>query len=686
VLLLLVLSAVEARAGSLVYLGVSVVDPVSLSVIATVPLQVQSVHPSGVTAYGIVGSEGPDSAPGPGQDTGLVGFLDTHSNTVVGTVALPFHPATLALDPNGTRLYVAGTASSRTSLLDAKLSVIDTATHAEVARIDLGTVPSADRLQLLVHPTGGAVYVLRGGEITVVDATTPAITATIALPVLVLPRAIMHPSGNFIYGSTGTLGSSRALVIDTRLNAVVNVLAITDGSYLGAIVPRGSDNALLFVFGFRGPTGLSRQTVVFDAATGQPVATILLEGRPNDAVTAIRPEGATVYVALFTCIPSCNLSVPVGVAVIDGNTLNVTTTILPHSEIEAVTTGVASSVSFDLTHGLVYFRSNTYVSVIDATTNTLTRTVPFLAEPEAFQFVFGSRSLEVPGAGIFYLLGSTGGATAEQWGAAGDRPVPADYDGDGRADVAVWRPREGTGEGLWYIRRSSDGVDVVQQWGAAAMGDQPVPADYDGDGRVDIAVWRRVEGWGIVESSLGFPSGSFPEGIWYIVRSSDGSAYQQQWGAASDLPVPADYDGDGRADIAVWRAGTWYIVNSGDGAVRTEILGEATDVPVPGDYDGDGRADLAVWRPSTGQWWIVGSRDGVMTRQWGAPGDHPVPADYDGDRRTDLAVWRPSTGEWWILSSRYGAVIRHPWGASRDAPAPADYDGDGVFDPAVYRP
>jgi len=669
---LLALLPSEARAGSLAYLGRSMFDPVSLSVVATVPLPVQTVHPSGARAYGFMPS---GASAGSGPAAGRLGVLDTLSNAVVATVPLGFIPAGLALHPAGSRLYVTGTALQPGFLSDGTLLVIDTSTNLEVARLDLG--PALRLSAPVVHPAGTFVYVFRDDDIAVIDTATNTLGAPIPLPDATfsfgLANPILHPSGHFMYVSTDPIGSSRVLVIDTRINAVVRAVPIPNSSFLGAIAPRGPDDARLFVFGSNliGAV-LTTSTAVFDAATGEQVGAIPLGARPSSATTDV--PGTTVYAALFTCgSPSCNLRHSAGVAVIDADALAVTAT-LP--------TGIGeferSVLSLDPGAGRLYVRSQSILSVIDTATRTIAASLPFVVESQSLAFVFGPDHGAAPGPLVFYRLASAGGTVAEQWGAPGDRPVPADYDGDGRADVAVWRPRRGPIEGLWFVHRSSDGAVVAQQWGAAATGDQPVPADYDGDGRADIAVWRRAE----APAFLG-PA----EGIWYIVRSSDGQGVAQPWGAAADRPVPADYDGDRRADIAVWRDGTWYIVSSRDGSVRTEVFGEPTDVPVPGDHDGDGRADLAVWRPATGEWWILGSRDGAVTRhQWGAPGDVPVPADYDGDGRTDLAVWRPGTGEWWILGSRDRAVTRHQWGAPGDVPVPADYDGDGLPDLTVYRP
>lgn len=69
------------------------------------------------------------------------------------------------------------------------------------------------------------------------------------------------------------------------------------------------------------------------------------------------------------------------------------------------------------------------------------------------------------------------------------------------------------------------------------------------------------------------------------------------------------------------------------------------------DFDGDGRPDIAVFRSTKGNWYICGSRGGfvsVITHQWGRAADIPMAADYDGDGHVDLAVYRRGTGEWFI--------------------------------------
>src|SRR5215471_12934304 len=158
-------------------------------------------------------------------------------------------------------------------------------------------------------------------------------------------------------------------------------------------------------------------------------------------------------------------------------------------------------------------------------------------------------------------------------------------------------------------------------------------ADYDGDGKSDIAIYR--------------------SGTWFIRRSTGGVTSVGWGGLPQDMPVPADYDGDGRTDIAVYRDGIWFVRRSFDGVQTTVGWGGLPqDVPVPADYDGDGRTDIAVYRD--GIWFVRRSSDGVQTAVgWGGlPQDIPVPADYDGDGRTDIAVYR--NGTWFIRRSSDG--------------------------------
>lgn len=197
----------------------------------------------------------------------------------------------------------------------------------------------------------------------------------------------------------------------------------------------------------------------------------------------------------------------------------------------------------------------------------------------------------------------------------------------------------------------------------------PLAADIVLDGRADLTVFRRLD------------RGTF------TIRKPGSPAVIRAMGLGTDTPLMGDWDGNGRANVGLYRPSTGKFILRGGGRTTVIPLGRAGDVPIAGDWDGDGRWDVGVRRGTT---FIKRMADGkTWNVSFGATDDVPITGDWNADGLTDLGVYNPGSstftlrilgGDW--KTSTYTVRFGEPGSVA----AVGDWNNDGYTDLGVWDP
>ncbi|MEM7765591.1 MAG: FG-GAP-like repeat-containing protein [Pseudomonadota bacterium] len=253
-----------------------------------------------------------------------------------------------------------------------------------------------------------------------------------------------------------------------------------------------------------------------------------------------------------------------------------------------------------------------------------------------------------------------------------------------------------------------DWQDAALGWGAESSTGQsssghgyPLPADFDGDGQVDLYVTKNAR--------------------WHVLQASNDSfaAPMDTTRSASfaSCAKTLDLDGDRRTDILVKATdGKWHVYQALDGTgassftdINTNIAAGDCDLVYVQDVDGDGRDDLLVASgtsiylyksvgttfASTYSVVLSGSQQISELRGLGDEKMHGR-VDFDGDQRGDLLVktviftgppWEPIEIENWDAYVFDGASYDHYYdlGNGYVQRRVADFNGDGLHDVTGYE-
>ncbi len=240
-------------------------------------------------------------------------------------------------------------------------------------------------------------------------------------------------------------------------------------------------------------------------------------------------------------------------------------------------------------------------------------------------------------------------------GFSGAQLVTGDFNGDGKTDVLVFRSSDGyvspwlsNGDGTWSYQPRI----FIGGFPAAFPGAQILTGDFNGDGKTDILIFRPSDGFVSQWLSNGAGGWNYQPGV-----------YIGGGGFAGAQILTGDFNGDGKTDILIFRSSDGFVsqwLSNGAGGWNYQpdfYIGGAPGAftgaqLVAGDYNGDGKADVLIFRASDGlvaEW--LSNGDGTWTYEslvaiggGGFTGAQLLTGDFNGDGKADALIFRASDG------------------------------------------
>ena len=660
-----------------------------------------------------------------------VSVVDTASNAVIATVPVDGLPVGVAVNPAGTRAYVAS--SLPYNNLYCRLSVIDTASNSVVAIVPFGLKAYG----IAVNSAGTRVYVTDMGQnvntVAVLDTSTNAVVANVPVGFFPIAVAVDPVTGRaLVVNNSGNSVS----VIDGTTNAVVNTLGVgsypvgiaIDGAGLRAYVTNQGDNtvsvislATLTTVATIGvgsypigvavsPDGryayvtnqLSNSVSVIDTSSKAVVATIAVGFSPKGV--SFTPDGLRAYVANYgasqvsvidTATRTVVANVPVGNSPYALGQFIVpaagtpppppSDTTPPTVSLSSPTGGTVSgtvTVSANATDNVGVTRVDFFVN---GTLKASDSTSPYQYSWNTTTLANGSATLRATAYDAAGNIGQSSTVTVNVANAAPPDTTPP--------SVSIASPTGGNVAGTVTVSANASdnvGISRVDFYvnGALAGTDSATPYQYS---------WNTTalaNGSATLRAVAFDAAGNSTQSATVTVNVAN---------TVNVAPPPdavSDVNGDGRSDI-VWR-------NTATGAVTAwrmngfSILSGATTIGMVaspqwvilgvGDFDGDGKADLLWQNTSTGAinvWFLDGTTfkptSGTVTSLDLAVWQFAGIGDLNGDGRSDV-VWRNKVtgdvhvwfmnGKTWMAGSGYVNTASN----ALQIIGVGDLDGDGKAD------